>query len=69
MLHQDIGIHDCDKLMEEVRLGVKQLWGQFLHHGLQLFSCGGRHSIPRLRFTPVKKFITFENKTKKADAI
>lgn len=52
VLHKDIGIHDGDQLMEEVRLRVKQLWGQLLHDGLQLLRCGSRHSIPSFRFTP-----------------
>lgn len=52
VLHEDVGIHDGDQLMEEIRLGVKQLWSQLFHHGLKLFCRGGRHSVPRLRFTP-----------------
>lgn len=55
VLHEDIGIHDGDQLMEEVRLGVKQLWSQLFHHGLQLLCCRGRHSVPSLRFTPGKQ--------------
>ena len=54
VLHKDIGIHDCDELVEEVRLGVKQLWSQLFHYGLQLLCCRGRHPIPSLGFTPVK---------------
>lgn len=52
VLHEDIGIHDGDQLVEQVRLGVKQLWCQLLHDSLQLLCCRGWHSIPRLRFTP-----------------
>lgn len=52
VLHKDIGIHDGDQLMEEVRLRVKQLWGQLLHDGLQLLRRRSRHSIPSFRFTP-----------------
>lgn len=36
MSHQGVGVHDGDKLMQEVRLGDEELWGQPLHHGLQL---------------------------------
>ncbi len=52
VLHEDVGIHDGDQLMEEVRLGVKQLRGQFFHYSLQLLCRRGRHSVPSLRLTP-----------------
>lgn len=65
MLHEDVGIHDGDELVEEVRLGVKQLRRQLLHHGLQLLGCGGRHSVPRLRFTPGNKSLCLKTKQNK----
>jgi hypothetical protein len=52
VLHEDVGIHDGDKLVQQVRLRVKQLWGQLLHHGLQLLCRVGRDTIPRLRLPP-----------------
>ena len=52
VLHEDVGIHDGDQLMEEVGLRVEQLRRQFLHHGLQLLCGRGRHAVPRLRLTP-----------------
>lgn len=55
MFHEDIGIHDGDQLMEEIRLGVKQLRSQLFHYGLQLLGCRCRHSVPSLRFTPGEK--------------
>lgn len=55
MLHENIGIHDGDQLMEEVRLGVKQLWSQLLHYSLQLLCCRGWHSVPSLWFTPGRR--------------
>lgn len=55
VLHEDIGIHDGDQLMEEIRLGVEQLWSQLFHYSLQLLSCRGWHSVPSLRFTPEKQ--------------
>lgn len=52
VLHEDIGIHDGDELMEEIWLGVEQLRSQLLHYGLQLLRCRRWHTVPSLGFTP-----------------
>lgn len=54
VLHQDVGVHDGDQLVEQVGLGVEQLRGQFLHHGLQLLGCRGRNPVPGLGFAPAE---------------
>lgn len=53
MRHEDVGVHDGDQLVQEVRLILKQLWGQFMHHLLQPFRCHRGNSVPGLGFTPV----------------
>lgn len=50
--HEDIGVHDGDQLVEEVRLELKQLRRQLLHHFLQSFSSHRRNPVPGFRFTP-----------------
>lgn len=52
MRHEDIGVHDGDQLVQEVRLVLKQLWRQLLHHLLKSLSCHRGNSIPSLGFTP-----------------
>lgn len=68
VLHEDIRIHDGDQLMEEVRLGVKQLWSQLFHNGLQLLCCRGWHSIPGLRFPPGEQMDKITSETHKWDS-
>lgn len=52
MSHEDIGVHDGDELVQQVRLELKQLWRQLLHNIFKLFSGRRRNPIPSLRFTP-----------------
>lgn len=52
MRHEDIGVHDGDQLVQEVRLKLKQLWSQLLHHLLKSLSCHRGNPIPSLGFTP-----------------
>ena len=53
VVHQGVGVHDGDQLVQEVRLRLKQLRGQLLHHRLQLLSSGARRPVPRLGFSPL----------------
>lgn len=32
MRHQGVGVHDGHELVQQVRLGHKELWGESLHH-------------------------------------
>ena len=50
--HQGVGVHDGDKLVEKVGLGDEELWGQLLHHGLQLLSGVPGNAVPGLWLTP-----------------
>lgn len=50
--HQGVGVHDGDKLVEKVGLGDEELWGQFLHHSLQLLGGIPWNSVPGLWLTP-----------------
>jgi hypothetical protein len=52
MLHKDGWREGSDKMMEEIRLVLKQLWGLLLHDSLQGLSIGGWYTIPGLRLTP-----------------
>ena len=52
MLHQHVGVHDGDQLMQEIRLGLKQLRGQLPHHLLQLLCSMRWHTIPCLWLSP-----------------
>ena len=52
MSHQGVGVHDGDKLVEKVGLGDEELWGQFLHHSLQLLGGIPWNSVPGLWLTP-----------------
>lgn len=52
MSHEDVGVHDGNKLMQEVRLKLKQLWCQLLHNLLKLLSCRRGNAIPSLGFSP-----------------
>lgn len=54
MFHQHIGVHNSDQLMQEIRLGFKQLRSQFLHHIFQLLCCMRGHTIPCLGLSPAK---------------
>lgn len=52
MSHQGVGVHDGDKLVEKVGLGDEELWGQLLHHSLQLLGGIPWNSVPGLWLTP-----------------
>lgn len=52
MSHEDVGVHYGDQLVQEVRLELKQLWRQLLHHVLQSFGRHRRNPVPGFRFTP-----------------
>lgn len=52
MVHQGVGVHDGDQLVEQVRLRLKKLWGQFPHHILQLLGSKTRSTIPGFGFPP-----------------
>ena len=54
VLHEHVGVHDGDQLVQQVRLGVKQLWSQLLHHCLQLLRRLCWHAIPRLGLPPAQ---------------
>lgn len=58
MRHEDIGVHDGDQLVQEVRLKLKQLWRQLLHHPLKSLSCHRGNPVPSFRFTPVDNKIS-----------
>lgn len=61
MGHQGVGVHDGDQLVQQVRLGLEQLRGQFPHHLLQLLCSKTRSPIPCFRLPPKmnKMNITF----------
>lgn len=52
VVHECVGVHDGDQLVQEVRLGLKQLGGQFPHHPLQLLCSVSRNPVPRLGLSP-----------------
>lgn len=52
MGHEGVGIHEGDKLVQEVRLAIKELRCQLLHHLFQMFRRKRGYPIPGLRLTP-----------------
>jgi len=55
MGHEGVGIHEGNKLVQKVRLAIKELRCQLLHHLFQMFCCKGGYPIPGLRLTPGQK--------------
>lgn len=52
MLHEDVGVHQGDELMQEVRLRVEELRSHFLHDRLQLLCGVSWNAVPGLGFAP-----------------
>lgn len=55
MTHEDVGVHDCYKLMEQVWLELKQFRCELFHHPLQLLCCYCWDTIPRFGLAPKSK--------------
>ena len=51
-LHKNIWVHDCNKLMKQIRLWLKKFWCCHFHWCFKRFRFTARHTIPRLWFTP-----------------
>lgn len=62
MVHECVGVHHGDQLVQKISLGFEELRGQFLHDPLQLFSSITRSSIPCLGLPP-GNMATIKSKT------